>query len=123
MKSMKKLIITVTVLLAFSTMSCKKAFECSCDITETEVSTAIMIEYETAVNNLNSNAEPETYPMVQTYDKTSKKSAQATCEAISEEVVTHTIKDDSNLDSDSDYDEPAYSTTTTTKRNCTLEKK
>ncbi len=128
---MKKVILSIAVLAALSTTSCKKAYECTCETTYSTSYEAVLndTDYEEYADDAN-DAEAETEyndhdvnKTVVTVDKTSKAAANASC-VDSENTETETEQSDYNdADSDDNTSEAGVIETTVTKTDCSLEKK
>ncbi len=121
---MKRVILSIAVLTAFLTASCKKAYECSCEETQSKLYTVVISEWADDVEFWNENEADfsgHTTKNVTTMDKTAKSYARASC-ASYENVQTEEFRDIGDKNNNANQQEVAYKIITTTQGNCSLEK-
>lgn len=129
---MKKLIFSIAALVALTTTSCKKAYECTCTSSEASNSYAAVLQdpayvtYAANANQAEANDEstPETTTTTHTLDKTTKADVNAECKS-TETVSTSTPfggNDYNDYDNDGNTDEAGVLQTSTTKTECEIEK-
>ncbi len=121
---MKKILDTVILLSAFSTFSCKRAYECSCSSSQTVSYEAKMAEAQTEVAAKNA-AEPaivyDSEKNIRSIEKATKANAREECTDV-ETTVISTQQDDFDDNNNNNYLEAYYTKTTVSRTDCTLEK-
>ena len=117
----------MALLTAFAATSCTKSYECTCTETETEQYQAVMPQSQSTVDSHNASIASSTDPnesdkTVTTYDKTSKKAANAAC-ASRTEVETDPQADTGDANGNGDRYETYYNILYTTTYDCSTKKK
>lgn len=115
----------MAVLTAFMTTSCKKAYECTCDHTDSYSYSAIMSQWQDDVdiyNNAITTDPLDTETSVTTLEKTTKADANTVC-ANTVNSYTNEYPDTGDQDLDGNTQEAAYSRTDVNTIDCSLEKK